>query len=377
MFYRPTRVTINLDALSGNLAAVRELAGQGRKVCAVIKANAYGMGAEKLAHHLEEQGCDCFGVATLKEAAELRRSGIKRPIILLGALYGRHSIWEAMLLDLEISIHHLAGLADVEHLDAAERKRLKLHLKVNTGMGRLGLQPDEVGTICEKARELGITFKGVFTTFSSSDRKDNPLNQQQLTRFQNIIAEMMAHDFDPELKHIANSGAVLNLPEALQTMVRPGLLLHGLPPYPAPSPEGFRPISSLQSEIIQISDHPSGTSIGYSAAFVTKRPTRAAIIPIGYADGLNRLLSNRGTVLIHGKRVPIIGKISMDLTILDITDVEGVNLGDPVTIIGRDGDEEITAWEMAETIGSIPWEIFCWIGPRVPRIYVRDDETEV
>jgi alanine racemase len=280
-----------------------------------------------------------------------------------------------MLLDLEISIHHLDGLRDIEHLDENERKKLKLHLKVNTGMGRLGLQKEEIEQLCQRARELGISFRGLFTTFASSDTKDNPLNVQQLERYKEIVSILLHHGFDPPLKHIANSGAVLNLPNALLTMVRPGLLLHGLPPYPGPPPEGFRPIARLESEIIQISDHPAGTSIGYSAAFITKRATRAAVIPIGYADGLNRLLSNKGEVLVHGKRVPIIGKISMDLTIIDITDIDPVALGDTVTIIGVDGDEEITAWEMAETIDSIPWEIFCWIGPRVPRIYTRDDES--
>jgi alanine racemase len=187
-----------------------------------------------------------------------------------------------------------------------------------------------------------------------------------------ILEELESNGFNPPIRHVANSGAILNFPESMLTMVRPGLLLHGVPSFPGSTPEGFRTIARLESEIVQITEYPEGTPFGYSASYRVKRKTRAAVIPIGYADGLNRLLSNRAEVLIKGKRVPMIGRISMDLTIVDVTDLNGIKLGDMVTILGKDGDDEITAWEMSDIIGSIPWEIFCWIGPRVPRVYVHD-----
>lgn len=376
MFFRPTRLCIDLSALEQNYKKIKEIAGPLRQVCAVVKANGYGMGAISLARHLERVNCDCFGVATLKEAAELRRSGIQKPVILLGALYGRDSLWEALLLDLEISIHHMAAMDDLASLTPDELAKLNLHLKVNTGMSRLGLQLDEIKEWCQKAKKLNLNLKGIFSTFSSSDQKDNPRTGEQIDVFQQILEILNSEGFDPPIKHIANSGAILNFPESMMTMVRPGLLLHGVSSWPNGTPEGFKNIARLESEIVQISKYDEGTPFGYSASKRVEKPTVAGVIPIGYADGLNRILSNKGEVLIRGQRVPIIGKISMDLTIVDLTDLEGASLGDKVTILGKDCEDEITPWEMANLVGGIPWEIFCWIGPRVPRVYFKSDEEQ-
>ena len=374
MFFRPTRLRIDLSALEQNYRKIKDIAGPDRQVCAVVKANGYGMGAVALARHLERANCDCFGVATLKEAVELRQAGVKKPVILLGALYGRDSLWEALLLDLEISIHHLAAMEDLASLTRDELAKLSLHLKVNTGMSRLGLQESEIPVWCQKAKELGIKLKGVFTTFSSSDQGDNPRTLEQIEVYERILAALKSEGFDPPQKHIANSGAILNFPESLMTMVRPGLLLHGVSSWPNGTPEGFQNIARLESEIVQISKYEAGTPFGYSASKRVERHTIAGVIPIGYADGLNRRLSNKGEVLIRGQRVPIIGKISMDLTIVDLTDLEEAKLGDKVTILGKDGHDEITPWEMANLVDGIPWEVFCWIGPRVPRMYYKSDE---
>lgn len=374
MFFRPTRLCIDLSALEQNYKNIKKIAGPNRQVCAVVKANGYGMGAVALARHLERANCDCFGVATLKEAAELRQAGIEKPVILLGALYGRDSLWEALLLDLEISIHHMAAMDDLASLTPDELAKLNLHLKVNTGMSRLGLQKSEIKEWCQKARELNIKIKGIFSTFSSSDQKDNPRTLEQLDEFKAILEILKGEGFDPPVKHIANSGAIQNFPESLMTMVRPGLLIHGVSSWPNGTPEGFKTIARLESEIVQISRYEAGTPFGYSASKRVNKPTVAGVIPIGYADGLNRLLSNKGEVLIRGQRVPIIGKISMDLTIVDLSDLKEVKLGDKVTILGKDGGDEISPWEMANLVGGIPWEIFCWIGPRVPRVYLKGEE---
>jgi alanine racemase len=373
MFFRPTRLLVNLNALEANFKRIRAIAGRDCAVCAVVKANAYGMGAVAFAKKLSELGCDYFGVATLKEAAELRSAGITTPIIMLGAVYGKDSLWEALLLDLEISIHHMAEMDDLGRLDEEERRKLRFHLKVNTGMGRLGLQPEEIVPWCKRAKELGISLKGVFTTFASSDQKDNPRTLEQYSLFTRIIESLHEEGFEPPVRHAANSGAILNFPQTLLTMVRPGLLLHGVPSYPGSSPEGFHQVARLESEIVQVAEFPAGSPFGYSSAHRVERQTRAAVLPIGYADGLSRGLGNNCDVLIHGKRAPLIGKVSMDLAIIDVTDIEGVKLGDVATLIGRNGNDEITPWEMAKRIDTIPWEVFCWIGPRVSRVYVQEE----
>jgi alanine racemase len=377
MSYRPTRLEVNSSALEENYNRIRQIIGPERKFCAVVKANAYGMGAASVARQLANFGVDSFGIATLEEGVELRQAGVVKQIILLGALYGRDSLWEAILLDLEISIHHLAAFDDIASIPKEERKKLKFHLKVNTGMSRLGLQEEDLPEFCRLAKELDVNLKGVFTTFSTSDEIDSPATDLQFEVYQRIAAKIRQAGFKDVLFHAANSGAILNFPGMLADMVRPGMLLHGIPSYDGPVPEGFRPIARFLSEIVQINDFPAGTAFGYSGSHIVDRPTRAAVIPVGYADGFSRMMSDRGEVLIRGQRSPIIGRISMDMTILDISALPpDVGLGEKVTILGADGDDEITAWELAKKVDSIPWEIFCWIGPRVPRVYVSDEEVE-
>lgn len=369
MFFRPTRLRVDLGALEANYRIVRTLTGSSCRICAVVKANAYGLGAPAIARRLQQAGCDCFGVATMLEASELRREGITGTILLLGPIVSIDSLREALLLDVDITVHHLQTLDLLAAFPPAERTRVHLHLKLNTGMNRLGLQPDELVPFCARARELGLGLTGAFTTFSSSDQKENPRTPEQLALFRALMTVLRERGLEPKFKHAANSGGILHFPGTHLDMVRPGLLLHGISPSDRPLPNGMKPIARLETEIVQIGTFKPGTPFGYSASLRVERETRAAVLPIGYADGLSRSLSNRGQVLVRGRKAPIIGKVSMDLTAVDVTDIPDVALGDTVTIIGADGGQEIGAWEMAALAGTIPWEIFCWIAPRVHRIY--------
>lgn len=376
MFFRPTRLDINLSALENNFFKIREIVGKDRKICAVVKANAYGIGAVSVAGRLESLGCDYFGVALMEEALELRRAGLRNPIIILGPISGREAIETALENNIEISIHHLPNLDDLTKFGESLISRLKIHLKIDTGMSRLGLQPREIKAWCDSASKLGLKLTGAFTTLSTSEKQNNPRTEEQLQLFRSAVEELRRNGFDPPLRHVANSGAIVNFPDTLLNMVRPGLLLHGIPSNPDSQVEGFKKVARLQSRISQISTFKQGTAIGYSGYYRTERTTTIAVVPIGYADGLNRLLSNNGDVLVKGRRAPIVGRISMDLTTIDVTDIEAVKPGDEVTIIGSDGDEEITAWELSHRLGTIPWELFCWIGPRVRRHYHEGDKIE-
>lgn len=375
MFFRPTRLSIDLSALENNFLKIREIIGKDRKICAVVKANAYGIGAVAVAGRLENLGCDYFGVALMGEALELRRAGLRNPIIILGPLCGPEAVETALENNIEISIHHLPNLDDLSRFSADVLSRLKIHLKIDTGMSRLGVQPREIPSWCNGAAKLGLKLAGAFTTLSTSEQKDNPRTGEQLQLFRDSVDELKRNGFDPPLRHVANSGAIMHFPDSLLNLVRPGLLLHGIPSNPDSRVDGFKKVARLQSRVVQISTLKQGTSIGYSGYYRTDRTTKLAVIPIGYADGLNRLLSNNGDVLINGRRAPIVGRISMDLATVDVTDVDGVKPGDAVTIIGVDGEEEITAWELSRRLGTIPWELFCWIGPRVPRHYHEGDHA--
>lgn len=369
MFFRPTRLSIDLSALENNFLRIREIVGKDRRICAVVKANAYGIGAVDVARRLESLGCDYFGVAMVEEALELRRAGLETPVIILGPLGAPEAAEVALKNNFEISIHHLPNLDDLAGFSRDSISRLKIHLKIDTGMSRLGVQPREISSWCGGAAKLGLSLSGAFTTLSSSDQQDSPRTSEQLKLFRDTLDELKRNGFDPPLRHAANSGAIMHFPNSLLNMVRPGLLLHGIPSNPNGKVEGFRTVAQLQSKVVQTSALKRGATVGYSGSFRTERNAIVAVVPIGYADGLNRLLSNNGDVLIKGRRAPIIGRISMDLATVDVTDLEDVKPGDEVTIIGTDGDEEITAWELSRRLGTIPWELFCWIGPRVPRHY--------
>src|SRR5579884_3358293 len=345
---RPTWAEISLARLRRNFEYVRRLAGP-RRVMAVVKADAYGHGAAMIARTLADAGADWFGVATVEEALELRAAGVEKPILLLGGLY----------------------MSDPASL-------IEYHLHVDTGMGRLGIPPDRLKAFIERYRELqGIELKGLSTHLASAEDLVAAQTEDQAARFSDALRQVREMGVEPEWIHVANSAALVAGWPFPENMVRIGALLYGyclpliLPPgRKAPEPPQVEPILTLKSRVVYLKDVPSGTPLGYGAAFHTRRRSRIATVPVGYADGLTRALSNRGHAIVRGCRARIVGNISMDLTLLDVTDVPGVDIGDEVVLLGQADHCSITAQEIADLVGTVPYEILCSIGKRVPRIYV-------
>jgi len=374
---RPTWVEISLSKLRRNVQRIRELAGA-RKVMAVIKADAYGHGAVPVAKCLAECGVDWFGVATVEEALELRAAGIHQPVLLLGGLYMSDP---AHLIEYRLTPSISSTMRLDTYAECARRygRPIEFHLKVDSGLGRLGLPLDRVEAFVEHYRELeGLQLKGLFTHLASAEDLVASQTDEQAQHFATALEQLRRLQVEPEWVHVSNSAALLagrNFPENL---VRVGALLYGccmplvVPPgQELPKVPEFEPILTFKSRIVYMKDVPSGTPLGYSAAFYTRRPSRIATVPVGYADGLSHALSNRGYAIVRGRRAPIIGSISMDLSLLDVTDISGTNIGDEVILMGQSDRCSITAVEIAQLLDTVPYEVLCSIGKRVPRIYVE------
>jgi alanine racemase len=373
---RPTWVEISLSKLRRNFQRVRELAGV-RKVMAVIKADAYGHGAVAVSKCLAECGVDWFGVATVEEALELRAAGIQQPILLLGGLYMSDP---AHLIEYRLTPSISSTMRLDTYTECARRfgQPIEFHLKVDSGLGRLGLPLDRVAAFVEHYRELeGLHLKGLFTHLASAEDLVASQTEEQGERFNAALGQLRSMQLEPEWIHVSNSAALLTGRNFPENLVRIGALLYGycvplvVPPgQELPKVPEFEPVLTFKSRIVYMKDVPSGTPLGYSAAFYTRRPSRIATVPVGYADGLSHALSNRGYAIVHGRRARIVGSISMDLTILDVTDIAGTNIGDEVILMGEADHCSITAVEIAQLLDTVPYEILCSIGKRVPRLYV-------
>jgi alanine racemase len=373
---RPTWVEISLSRLRRNLQRVRELAGA-RKVMAVIKADAYGHGAVPVSQCLAGCGVDWFGVATVEEALELRAAGIQQPILLLGGLYMSEP---AHLIEYRLTPSISSTMRLDTYAECARRygQPIEFHLKVDSGLGRLGLPLDRVQAFVAHYRELeGLQLKGLFTHLASAEDLVASQTEEQGERFAEALGQLRALQVEPEWIHVSNSAALLTGRRFPENLVRIGALLYGycmplvVPPgQELPKVPDFQPVLSFKSRIVYMKDVPSGTPLGYSAAFFTRRPSRIATVPVGYADGLSHALSNRGFAIVRGRRARIVGSISMDLSLLDVTDVPGTSIGDEVVLIGQADHSSITAVEIAQMLDTVPYEVLCSIGKRVPRIYV-------
>lgn len=362
---RPTWLRIDLDAIAGNVRRLRALAGVPLMV--VLKGDGYGHGAARAARAALGAGAAAVAVATLGEGRALRQTGIGAPILVLGYLPPWQAE-EAVALGLECTLFD-ADAAEALHAAAVALGRpARVHVKVDTGMARLGLPPAETGPFLAWLRGLaGLEVTGIYTHFASADAPDLRPTEAQLAVFTSLLRELAAAGLRPPTAHAANSAALLRLPAARLDMARPGIACYGLAPGPAVfCPEGFRPALSFHSEVAQVRDHPPGTPISYGGAFVTARPSRIATIPVGYADGLRRTPPWR-EVLIRGRRAPIVGRICMDYAMVDVTDIPGVRRGDAVVLIGAQGAEAISAEEVAAWLGAITYEVVTGILPRVPR----------
>jgi alanine racemase len=370
---RPTWAHIDLDALASNFHVINSRIKKEVKVIAVVKANAYGHGAVECARRLSAEGADWFGVALPEEGIELRDSGIKHPILCLAGFWGGQAA--ACVQNRLVPAVYRLDL--IEALDNAARTAgvvADVHVKIDTGMGRLGVRFDQVAEFADVLKRFEhIRVNGLMTHFAAADDPNcDPLTLHQIERFENVIRLFRDHGFAPAHLHSANSAGIFGHPEALGNMVRPGGVLYGLwrdilPP--ASEINGLRAVMSLHSRIMLLKWVPQGETIGYGCTFEASRKSLVATVPLGYDDGYMRGLSNRSHVIVRNTFVPVVGRISMDLTLLDVTSVEDVELGDSVTLLGRSGDLEIPAEDLARIAGTLSYEVTCGIGERVPRVY--------
>ncbi len=366
---RPTVARISLSALTHNFEEVMRRAN-GRKVLAVVKARAYGHGLVPVSRHLLGRGAHMLGVALVEEGRELREAGIDAPVLVMGPVFPEQAdAVAAWRLTPVLSNNTVArALAD-----AARRRflRIAVHVKVDTGMSRLGVSPEAAPDLVQELMALeGIVVEGLMTHFVDAELRDKAFAAHQMERFETLLRVLADRGIAIPLRHAANSAAILDYQRALFTMVRPGLMLYGYDPVEgSASGADLQPVLSLFTRIFLLKKVPAGTPISYGRTFVTGRESLIATIPIGYADGFSRGLSNCGEALVRGVRAPIAGRVCMDMTMLDVTDVPGVREGDEVVLIGSSGGERITAADLAAKTGTIPYEVLCGISARVPRAY--------
>ena len=355
---------IDLSALQHNLSILRKRIND-RPVIAVVKADAYGHGAPEISRRLLEEGVGTLAVAFTGEAKKLREAGIAAPIIVLFDRDDPSDYFDFHLTPV------LQDVATAERLSAEAGRRdarLGVHLKIDTGMGRIGFRAEEAVAVAERIAGMkGLEITGLMSHFSEADLADRSYAERQLRIFSGIRAEMTGRLGSPLLCHMANSAAALSLEDAVFDAVRPGLLLWGYSPFP--EQYGLRPLMKIRTRVLALRAMAAGCPVSYGRTFVTSRPSRIAVVPLGYADGYSRHFSNNAEMLVRGVRVPVAGRVCMDLTMLDVTDVPGVAEGDEVVVLGRQGGESISACELAPKAGTIPYEILTSLGRAARKEY--------
>jgi alanine racemase len=367
---RPTVCAIDHEALRSNLRQIRDKVGSRVKILCMVKANGYGHGAAEISQTLVGAGADAFGVATLEEAVQLRQAGIQALLIVLAGVFP-DQLDTFVEHKLSPVVYDPLSLKALDHESSRRQVQLGVHLKIDTGMGRLGFLAAEADQWIAAIKQTeSLRIKGVFSHFSHAESVQGDYTRKQLESFKRVLGQLRSASVIPDLVHLANSAATITLPSAYFDMVRPGLILYGV--YPSPNMKEqihLQPVLSWKTKILQLKNVPSGTSVSYGQTYVTKRESLIATLPVGYADGYPRLLSNRGEALVRGQRAPIAGRVCMDLTMIDVTDIRNVRQGDEVVLLGHQGGAEITADEFAAWANTISYEILTSIGTRVPRIH--------
>lgn len=369
---------INLDNIAHNVREVVKKVGKMTEVMAVVKADAYGHGVRETVPTLLENGATRLAVSMLDEAIQLREMGITVPVLVLS--YTDPVRAEEIInynITQTVFSHDLAQALSKAAVKLG--KQAKIHIKIDTGMSRVGFQPGykAVKDVVEINSLPGIVIEGLFTHFASADEADREYTKLQYWRFESIVNELNRIGILIPVKHISNSAAIIQYPNLCLDMVRPGIILYGL--YPSKEVDrsliDLKPAMQLKAEVILVKEVDAGIPISYGRIYETKRKSKIATLPVGYADGYSRLLSNRGRVLIHGEYAPVVGRICMDQCMVDVTDIPGVKTGDEAVLIGRQGNNEITADEVAELSGTINYEVVCLIGKRIPRVYIKDGKV--
>jgi alanine racemase len=388
---RPVWADVSLSALAHNLHAIRDFVNPKsgkraapRKVLCIVKGNGYGHGGPQVSKALERAGADWFGVTGAAEGEQLRKAGVRKPILALTSFWAGE---EAQLLRNRISpaIIRCEQLAALD--SAAVRRKLGkhsvgFHLKIDTGMNRLGIAPSDIECFARQYEKSSrLKLEGVFTHFASSEVFDGPVasqNRCQEENFHKAVERLRALGIDPGLIHLANSAAIASRPETWADMVRPGAILYGYHPGYDPIERRaeaekrlpLRPVMSLRARIINVRNVRAGEGVGYDSKFQPTRPSKIAVIAAGYGDGIHRSLGDQGSVLVRGRLAPIVGIVSMDVTMIDVTDVDGVALGDVATIYGTDGQHVLPANLVARSIGTVTSDLLCAVSTRVPRVYL-------
>ena len=369
---RPTVATIHLHRLTHNLQTIRKHIN-GSKIMAIVKANAYGHGLLRVTKHLAKLAVEQIGVAFLEEGIALRKGGIQLPILVMGGTLNTQ-IEFFLDFDLELTVSSLDKLRQVEEVAAYKRKKAVIHLKIDTGMERIGVHSYSAGPFIEAAvRSKHCQLKGVYSHLACADDPDSPMTQKQLNRFEEALGKFEQLQVPLPTRHLANSGGILHFPQTHLDMVRPGIILYGI--YPGPHCRqifDIEPVLSLSSTVVYFKVVLANNPIGYGATWRSDHNIRVVTIPIGYGDGYSRSLSSRGEVLIRGNRYPIVGRVCMDQFMVNIENNTAYN-GDEVVLIGSQGDEQLTVEEMAEQADTIPYEILTRFNNRVPRLYVDED----
>ncbi|MFP4662540.1 MAG: alanine racemase [Halanaerobiales bacterium] len=370
-YTRPVWVEIDIDNLKYNYGELKARLSPDTLIMAVVKADAYGHGVIPVAEVLLDERVDRLGVALPEEGVELREAGFDLPVHVLGeVLPGQYEL--IMEYDLIPTVARIDSLDTLNKL-ALERNIIKkIHIKIDTGMGRIGILPDQAVAFVQKAWKMdNIEVEGLMTHFATADEKDKEYTYQQWERFNYVVRELEEKNIFIDIKHAGNSATIIDLADFQLNMIRPGISLYGLLPSLEVEDPDLKPVLSWKARIDFLKEVPAGTAISYGATYVTERKSKIATIPLGYADGYSRFLSNKGYVIINGNRAPIRGRVCMDSFMVDVTDIPGVTVGDEVVLIGKQGNEGITATEMAEMIGTINYEVLCNISNRVPRKFIK------
>ena len=371
-----TFAEINLSHLIHNLKQVRSLIPPDCKILAVVKANAYGHGMIRVSKELENTGVDMLGVAHVEEGICLRESGIHTDILIMGGIDGAYAsdIMSGIIQQRLTPVLYTPSFAEALSKAAIGKgATVPVHIKVDTGMRRIGVTPEMAPEFAQYVAQLqGVRLEGIMTHFAEADLQNREFVREQLESFNSACRVIEGMGIPLPLKHAANSAAVMDMRDSHLDMVRPGIMLYGYVPAPFLSSKAdLRPVMTLKSRILYLKKVPPKTGISYARTFITNRETIVATIPIGYADGYSRALSNVGEVIVRGRRAPVIGRVCMDMTMIDVTDVPGMQAGDEVLIIGGEGSRRITADDIAGWTGTISYEVLCSIGERVDRVYVR------
>ena len=381
-----TWAEIDLRAYTHNIRELRRATQPQARLMAVVKANGYGHGAKEIARTALQNGAEYLGVARIHEAVALRKTGLAAPILIFG--YSSPDSASTLIdYDLIQTVYSTTTAKALSEQAARRGKKIQIHIKIDSGMGRLGLLLEKpagkaspnipaAGTVSDVqaiSRLANLEVDGIFTHFATSDSADKSYANSQLERFMELLNQLDRAGLKPPLKHAANSAAVIDMPDSHLDMVRPGIATYGL--YPSDevnqSNVKLKPVMTLKSRIIHLKKVPAGFHISYGITYRTEKPTTIATVPVGYADGYNRLLSSRGYMLVHGKRVPIVGRVCMDLTMLDVGALKDVQIEDEVVVFGQQGNEAVTADELAAILNTINYEIVTSIGGRVPRVFLE------